>query len=508
MKRPSPTSPKQQCDKEKRVKRMAQEREITPIRVEGPLYTCDERGYINFVEDLVLNNKYKMVAQIGKGTFSRVIKCEDLDAKKEEDRLVALKINRNVEKYQWAAKTEQEILTSIVAWDRQNRSGCIHLTASFKFCGHQIFVFPLLGQSLYDFALSNRFIPFSLPQIKQFMLQIVAAVKFMHDCKIIFTDLKPENIVFVGSRTIRRPIAHMEPNLPYAYRFWKEREAEKKHHDRANVIQTAEVPLDTRLKVIDFGSALFADRAHFNRHLVQTRHYRAPEVVLGQRWSFPIDIWSIGCIMLEFIYGRMVFNTHDSIDHLDQMTTMIGPIPPRLIRSPSNKEIRSMFHKDGSLRLEDAKRSHVHCKNLSRYFGPDEENMYDLASKMLRWDPKNRINCAEALRHPYFADVDTKEFKRTLIDFYKTLGVKIAFANCKKTGRRSENGSTSPIKQVPRKPPTVDLQETRLGTNSNSTHSISPLPEEKSTSQSAGSQEERLNFENEQNLTEKRGMSF
>jgi len=507
MKRPSPTSPKHQCDKDKRVKR-ASDPEQTPKPLKTPEYTCDERGYINFSNGLIIKNQYKMVAQIGKGTFSRVIKCEDLDAKNEEDKYMALKINRNVEKYQWAARTEQEILTSIVAWDRQNRSGCIHLKGSFKYCGHQIFVFPLLGRSLYDFALSNRFVPFGLPQIKQFMLQIVAAVKFMHDCKIIFTDLKPENIVFVGNRTIRRPIANMEPNLPHAYKFWKEREAEKKHRNRSNASPTAEIPLDTRLKVIDFGSALFADRANFNQHLVQTRHYRAPEVVLGQRWSFAIDIWSIGCIMLEFIYGRMVFNTHDSIDHLDQMTTMIGPIPPRLIRSSSNKEISSMFHKDGSLRLENAKRSHVHCKNLARYFGPNEENMHDLVSKMLRWDPNNRISCADALRHPYFADVDTKEFKRTLIDFYKQLGVKIAFAKCKKTVRRKPDVPTLP-EIVPVKPPSVILQVNLNGTNSTSTHSISLLPEEKSTSESVCLEEEETsNCEDEPKPLLNRGMSF
>jgi len=507
MKRPSPTSPKHHGDKDKRMKRTSQE--VLKSKPLEPLYTCDERGYINFAEDLVIKNQYKMVAQIGKGTFSRVIKCQDLEAKKDDDKLVALKINRNVEKYQWAAKTEQEILTSIVAWDRQNRSGCIHLKASFKFCGHQIFVFPLLGKSLYDFASSNRFVPFGLPQIKQFMLQIVAAVKFMHDSKIIFTDLKPENIVFVGNRTIRRPIASMEPNLPYAFRYWKEREAEKKHRDRAKVNSTAEIPLDTRIKVIDFGSALFADRAHSNQHLVQTRHYRAPEVVLGQRWSYAIDIWSIGCIMLEFIYGRMVFNTHDSIDHLDQMSTMIGPIPPRMIRSPSNKEITSMFHNDGTLRLEDAKRSHVHCKNLNRYFGPNEAKMLDLVSKMLKWDPKDRINCNEALRHPYFADVDTREFKRTLIDFYKNLGVKIAFAKCKKTVRRNhDHGPSTHEKQAPPNPPNVSKPENSLSSNSNSSNSLSPLPEEKSTSQSVGLQEDGFRYDDKQQSSEKRGMSF
>lgn len=49
-----------------------------------------------------------------------------------------------------------------------------------------------------------------------------------------------------------------------------------------------QIPIDTRLKVIDFGSAFFEERLH--NHLVQTRHYRAPEVVLGMRWKYPIDI--------------------------------------------------------------------------------------------------------------------------------------------------------------------------------------------------------------------------
>merc|ERR1719412_2402154 len=120
-----------------------------------------------------------------------------------------------------------------------------------------------------------------------------------------------------------------------------------------------EVPTDARLKVIDFGSALFENRWH--NHLVQTRHYRAPEVVLGMRWSFPIDIWSIGCIMLEFIYGRMVFNTHDSIDHLNQMKTMIGEMPDKVrMRIPAEVN-EAYFKSDGSLRMEKAKISSVQC---------------------------------------------------------------------------------------------------------------------------------------------------
>ena len=46
--------------------------------------------------------------------------------------------------------------------------------------------------------------------------------------------------------------------------------------------------------------------------MIQTRHYRAPEVVLGLGWSFPADMWSVACIILELLEGRLTFDTHDT----------------------------------------------------------------------------------------------------------------------------------------------------------------------------------------------------
>jgi len=61
------------------------------------------------------------------------------------------------------------------------------------------------------------------------------------------------------------------------------------------------VPCGDQIRVIDFGSATFEDQYHSS--IVSTRHYRAPEVILGLGWSFPCDLWSVGCILVELATG-------------------------------------------------------------------------------------------------------------------------------------------------------------------------------------------------------------
>ena len=57
------------------------------------------------------------------------------------------------------------------------------------------------------------------------------------------------------------------------------------------------MPKSSAIKVIDFGSTTH-ERPDQN-YIVSTRHYRAPEVILGLGWSYPCDVWSIGCILVE-----------------------------------------------------------------------------------------------------------------------------------------------------------------------------------------------------------------
>jgi dual-specificity kinase len=89
--------------------------------------------------------------------------------------------------------------------------------------------------------------------------------------------------------------------------------------------------LDTEIRLIDFGSATFDDEYHSS--VVSTRHYRAPEIILGLGWSFPCDLWSIGCILVEFFTGDALFQTHDNLEHLAMKESVCGGrIDPKLIK--------------------------------------------------------------------------------------------------------------------------------------------------------------------------------
>ena len=71
----------------------------------------------------------------------------------------------------------------------------------------------------------------------------------------------------------------------------------------------------TSIKVIDFGSSCFEDKRLYT--YIQSRFYRAPEIILGIPYSTKIDIWSFGCNLYATMYNKgpfdYVVNKGDSI---------------------------------------------------------------------------------------------------------------------------------------------------------------------------------------------------
>ena len=85
------------------------------------------------------------------------------------------------------------------------------------------------------------------------------------------------------------------------------------------------VPSSLRIKIIDFGGATY-DNEH-KSSLINTRQYRAPEVILALGWSMPSDLWSAGCIISELATGELLFGTHDNAEHLALMEKTVGALP-------------------------------------------------------------------------------------------------------------------------------------------------------------------------------------
>lgn len=79
----------------------------------------------------------------------------------------------------------------------------------------------------------------------------------------------------------------------------------------------------TDIKVIDFGSATFDDQYHST--IVSTRHYRAPEVILGLGWTYPCDIWSVGCILVELATGKPLLKEEEEQEGSSLRPSVRGP---------------------------------------------------------------------------------------------------------------------------------------------------------------------------------------
>ncbi|XP_039612685.1 dual specificity protein kinase CLK1-like isoform X2 [Polypterus senegalus] len=290
---------------------------------------------------------------------------------------VALKIAKGMDSYRKAARSEARILAHINLCDSEDRQSCVRMLNWFHFHGHVCIVFELLGLSTYDFLQENNFYPYPLEQIRHMGWQIFRAVDFLHQSKLIHTDLKPENILFINS----------EYSVEY--------NAKMKRYEKK--IKNPDV------KIADFGNAVYHDEDHSSE--IQTRHYRAPEVILGLKWDQSCDVWSLGCILLEYYLGYVVFMTHDSKEHLAMMERILGPIPLSLFLQTKRQRYVTGDHLDSCEYTATRAQIRKRCKSLKNYRTTEDSDhiaLFDLIQKTLEYIPERRISPSEVLKHLFF----------------------------------------------------------------------------------------------------------
>ncbi|SCV74149.1 BQ2448_6581 [Microbotryum intermedium] len=265
---------------------------------------------------------------LGQGTFGKVVAAKS----SATNEMVAVKVIRAIPKYREAAKVEINVLKRLAFSDPHNQHQCIHMLSSFDFRDHTCIVSELLSVSVFDFLKDNGYAPFPFSHVQSFARQLLKSVDYVHKEHFIHTDLKPENIL------LEERVAKCIDN-PF----------NPKH-------KTRRILKNSKIRLIDFGSA--TKQTDYHATVVSTRHYRAPEIILGTLpdssvgfswgrshtvltwvsssaylgldWSFPCDVWSIGCILVEFVTGEALFQTHENLEHLAMMERVFGKMPPAL----------------------------------------------------------------------------------------------------------------------------------------------------------------------------------
>ncbi|KAG7518182.1 dual specificity protein kinase CLK4-like isoform X1 [Solea senegalensis] len=335
----------------------------------------DDEGHLIYHNGDMLRARYEIVCTLGEGAFGKVVECIDHS---NQGARVALKIIKNIDRYREAAKSEVEVLDHLKSLDSDNRYSCVHMLDWFDYHGHICIAFELLGLSTYDFLKENNFMPFPIEHIRLMSYQIIRAVRFLHKNKLTHTDLKPENILFIDSDY------DMEYN------------PEKKRDERT--LKNADV------KIVDFGNATYDHEHHTS--VVSTRHYRAPEVILDLGWNQSCDVWSVGCILIEYYLGSTLFQTHDSKEHLAMMERVLGPIPTDLLQKTRKKRFVHRCKLDWDVYSSSGRYVRKRLKPLKHYMvsnSEDHQQLFDLVEKMLEYDPAKRLSLEQALRHPFFS---------------------------------------------------------------------------------------------------------
>lgn len=320
---------------------------------------------------------YKIEQILGRGSFGQVVKATELFTKEQ----VAIKIIKNDPSFYKQAQIEIQLLELMTKKMSQNPDKKYHIVTfkkHFLYKRHLCLIFELLSYSLYDLLRNTNFNGVSLNLTRKFAQQLCTSLSQLSRLNIIHCDLKPENILLVN-------------------------------------------PKRSVIKLIDFGSSCKIGEQIYV--YIQSRYYRSPEVLLNLPYDTKIDMWSLGCILVEMHTGEALFAGQKEEDQMSRIIEVLGMPPRRMIEASKVKHKFFKKDKNGNWTSREVKNSRNFPPGTRRLEdilgvskgGPGErrrgeaghsesdyQKFLDLLLRMLNYDPNVRCAPFDALRHPFF----------------------------------------------------------------------------------------------------------
>ncbi|CAJ1085727.1 LOW QUALITY PROTEIN: serine/threonine-protein kinase MAK-like [Xyrichtys novacula] len=287
--------------------------------------------------------RYESLGLVGEGSYGTVLKCRH----KDSGRLVAIKKFMDSDD----DKTVKKIALREIKLLRQLRhDNLVNLLEVWKRRRRWYLVFEFVERTLLDDLEQNQS-GLDLNTSRQYLYQILRAVAFCHQQNIIHRDIKPENILISQGGVV---------------------------------------------KLCDFGFArtltMPADGGVYTDY-VATRWYRAPELLVGDtKYGKPVDLWAVGCLLLEMLTGQPLFPGDSDLDQIYHIVKCFGNLTAHhqelFYRNPVFSGVR-LPQCSGTVPLEQR-------------FPSIPTNALDVAQKCLQMDPENRTQCSELLEHTLF----------------------------------------------------------------------------------------------------------
>nr|KAF6446226.1 cyclin dependent kinase like 3 [Rousettus aegyptiacus] len=210
---------------------------------------------------------YETLGKVGEGSYGTVMKCKH----KDTGQIVAIKIF-----YEKPEKSVNKIATREIKFLKQFRhENLVNLIEVFRQKKKIHLVFEFIDHTVLD-ELQHYCHGLESKRLRKYLFQILRAIEYLHNNNIIHRDIKPENILVSQSGIT---------------------------------------------KLCDFGFArTLAAPGDIYTDYVATRWYRAPELVLKDTsYGKPVDIWALGCMIIEMATGNPFLPSSSDLDLLHKI---------------------------------------------------------------------------------------------------------------------------------------------------------------------------------------------